>query len=68
FEPKEQEPEFITDLSPYTNAVMQSFWVDPRTKIIYMTQARPGSTSKNQPASLNAFGNGKSNAFCVSCV
>lgn len=43
FEPKEQEPEFITDLSPYTNAVMQSFWVDPRTKIIYMTQARPGN-------------------------
>ncbi|HFN8602598.1 TPA: hypothetical protein ACHHEK_002830, partial [Staphylococcus aureus] len=37
------EPEFITDLSPYTNAVMQSFWVDPRTKIIYMTQARPGN-------------------------
>ena len=22
---------------------MQSFWVDPRTKIIYMTQARPGN-------------------------
>ncbi|WP_446033439.1 phage baseplate protein, partial [Staphylococcus aureus] len=43
FEPKKQEPEFITDLSPYTNAVMQSFWVDPRTQIIYMTQARPGN-------------------------
>ena len=33
FEPKEQEPEFITDLSPYTNAVMQSFWVDPERKL-----------------------------------
>ncbi|MGL3936664.1 phage baseplate protein [Staphylococcus aureus] len=43
FEPKEQEPEFITDLSPYTNAVMQSFWIDPKTKVIYMTQARPGN-------------------------
>ncbi|PTK25106.1 hypothetical protein BUZ54_07505 [Staphylococcus hominis] len=39
FDPKEQEMQFITDLSPYYNAVMQSFWVDPNTYIIYMTQA-----------------------------
>lgn len=39
FDPKEQEMQFITDLSPYYNAVMQSFWVDPNTHIIYMTQA-----------------------------
>ncbi|MGW7888605.1 phage baseplate protein [Staphylococcus xylosus] len=43
FDPLNQEPQFITDLSPYTNAVMQSFWIDPYTHIIYMTQARPGN-------------------------
>lgn len=43
FDPLHQEPQFITDLSPYTNAVMQSFWFDPYTHIIYMTQARPGN-------------------------
>lgn len=42
FDPLHQEPQFITDLSPYTNAVMQSFWIDPYTHIIYMTQAYPG--------------------------
>lgn len=39
FQPETQEMQFITDLSPYTNAVMQSFWIDPKTHIIYMTQA-----------------------------
>lgn len=42
FDPLNQEMQFITDLSPRTNAVMQSFWIDYRTHIIYMTQARPG--------------------------
>ncbi|MGW7931883.1 phage baseplate protein [Staphylococcus xylosus] len=42
FDPRNQEMQFITDLSPRTNAVMQSFWIDYRTHIIYMTQARPG--------------------------
>lgn len=42
FDPQNQEMQFITDLSPRTNAVMQSFWIDYRTHIIYMTQARPG--------------------------
>lgn len=39
FEPETQEFEFITDLSPYANAVMQSFWFDSKEHIIYMTQA-----------------------------
>ena len=43
FDPQRQEFQYITDLSPYTNAVMQSFWIDPYTHIIYMTQARPGN-------------------------
>lgn len=39
FDPQNQEPQFVTDLSPYYNAVMQSFWIDPKTHVIYMTQA-----------------------------
>lgn len=39
FDPENQEFLYITDLSPRTNAVMQSFWFDERTGIIYMTQA-----------------------------
>lgn len=30
----------MTELVPLTNAVMQSFWFDNRTGIVYMTQAR----------------------------
>lgn len=44
FDPENQEPNFITHLSPRTNAVMQSFWVDYRTGYIFMTQARPGGS------------------------
>ncbi len=29
----------MTELAPLTNAVMQSFWFDNRTGIVYMTQA-----------------------------
>ncbi len=39
FEPQKQEMQFVTDLAPYHNAVMQSFWVDPKDRLIYMTQA-----------------------------
>lgn len=39
FDPENQEFLYITDLGPRTNAVMQSFWFDERTGIIYMTQA-----------------------------
>lgn len=42
FDPQNQEMQFITDLAPRTNAVMQSFWIDSKTSLIYMTQARPG--------------------------
>lgn len=42
FDPQHQEMQFITDLSPRTNAVMQGFWYDPYTHIVYMSQARPG--------------------------
>ncbi|HDZ8650475.1 TPA: hypothetical protein RUU96_002570 [Staphylococcus aureus] len=40
FEPDKQEFLFVTELAPLTNAVMQSFWFDNRTGIVYMTQAR----------------------------
>ncbi len=40
FEPNKQEFLYATDLSPLTNAVMQHFWFDKRTGIIYMTQAQ----------------------------
>lgn len=40
FEPMKQEYQFITNLSPLTNAVMQYFWIDNRTGLIYMLQAR----------------------------
>lgn len=39
FEPDKQEFLYVTDLSPLTNAVMQSFWVDNTDGTIYMTQA-----------------------------
>lgn len=39
FSPKLQEAQFITDLSPFYNAVMQSFWIDPKDNVIYMTQS-----------------------------
>lgn len=39
FDPENQEFLYVTDLSPLTNAVMQSSWIDNRTGIIYMTQA-----------------------------
>lgn len=39
FEPDKQEFLYVTDLSPLTNAVMQSSWIDNKTGIIYMTQA-----------------------------
>lgn len=44
FDIEEQEFLYITDLSPQTNAVMQSFWIDERTGIIYMTQAHSNYT------------------------
>ena len=40
FDPNKQEFLYVTDLSPLTNAVMQSFWFDKRTGIVYMTQAQ----------------------------
>ena len=40
FEPNKQEFLYVTDLSPLTNAVMQHFWFDKRTGIVYMTQAQ----------------------------
>lgn len=39
FEPQTQDFQHLTDLSPFRNAVMQSFHIDNRTSIIYMTQA-----------------------------
>lgn len=39
FDPENQEFLYVTDLSPLTNAVMQSSWIDNRTGVIYMTQA-----------------------------
>ena len=40
FEPEKQEFLYVTDLSPLTNAVMQSFWFDNKTGLVYMTQAQ----------------------------
>ena len=40
FDPNKQEFLYVTDLSPLTNAVMQHFWFDKRTGIVYMTQAQ----------------------------
>ncbi len=42
FEPDKQEFLFVTELAPLTNAVMQSFWIDNRAGIVYMTQAITG--------------------------
>ncbi|HLR20015.1 MAG TPA: hypothetical protein VK115_08980 [Staphylococcus sp.] len=39
FEPNKQEFLYVTDLGPLVNAVMQHFWIDNRTGVIYMTQA-----------------------------
>lgn len=39
FEPNKQEFLYVTDLGPLVNAVMQHFWIDGRTGVIYMTQA-----------------------------
>lgn len=42
FDPQKQPFLFVTELAPLTNAVMQSFWFDNKTSIVYMTQARSG--------------------------
>ncbi len=42
FEPDKQEFLYVTNLAPLTNAVMQSFWIDNRAGIVYMTQAITG--------------------------
>ena len=39
FEPDKQEFLYVTDLGPLVNAVMQHFWIDNRTGVVYMTQA-----------------------------
>ena len=39
FEPETQDFQYLTDLSPFKNAVMQSFYIDNKTNVIYMTQA-----------------------------
>ena len=39
FEPELQGFQYLTGLSPFKNAVMQSFHIDYKTSIIYMTQA-----------------------------
>ena len=39
FEPNKQEFLYVTDLGPLVNAVMQHFWIDNRTGVVYMTQA-----------------------------
>ncbi|WP_294582944.1 hypothetical protein [uncultured Staphylococcus sp.] len=44
FEPDKQEMQFITNLAPLTNAVMQSFWIDSKTGLIYMTQGLAGNS------------------------
>lgn len=39
FDIPNQSWQYLTNLSPYTNAVMQSFHIDNKTGLIYMTQA-----------------------------
>lgn len=39
FEPDKQEFLYVTDLGPLVNSVMQHFWIDSRTGVIFMTQA-----------------------------
>lgn len=39
FDIPNQSWQYLTNLSPWTNAVMQSFWLDNKTGLIYMTQA-----------------------------
>lgn len=39
FDIPNQQWQYLTNLSPWTNAVMQSFWIDNKTGLIYMTQA-----------------------------
>jgi len=39
FEPKTDAFLYITDLGPLIDKVMQSFWIDNRTNLVYMTQA-----------------------------
>lgn len=39
FEPNKQEFLYVTDLGPLVNAVMQHFWIDNLTGVVYMTQA-----------------------------
>lgn len=39
FDIPNQSWQYLTHLSPFTNSVMQSFWVDNKTGLIYMTNA-----------------------------
>lgn len=39
FDIPKQNWQYLTHLSPFTNSVMQSFWVDNKTGLIYMTNA-----------------------------
>ena len=39
FDIPNQQWQYLTNLSPFTNAVMQSFHIDNKTGLIYMTQA-----------------------------
>lgn len=39
FDIPKQSWQYLTHLSPFTNSVMQSFWIDNKTGLIYMTNA-----------------------------
>ena len=39
FDIPNQSWQYLTNLSPFTNSVMQSFWVDNKSGLIYMTNA-----------------------------
>lgn len=39
FDIPNQSWQYLTHLSPFTNSVMQSFWIDNKTGLIYMTNA-----------------------------
>ena len=43
FDIPNQSWQYLTHLSPFTNSVMQSFWVDNKTGLIYMTNAYGGN-------------------------
>lgn len=43
FDIPNQSWQYLTHLSPFTGTVMQSFWVDNKTGLIYMTNAYGGS-------------------------